>query len=188
MARSGEDSEVLGHYLLERGILTPLLSESSQLFVSVVTDQLQAVEAALESNGAAANQPFLVLQWSPETKAAVETAATSTGSVPKTSVTVKQRTLLMVAAHAGALRAVAALLNRGADPSRKGPDGMTAYEVRKAAAATTKQHEVSSRQTRLDTDCLADTSADGDHGRARRGRHRRGHDARRRVARLLQHA
>ncbi|CAD7698538.1 unnamed protein product [Ostreobium quekettii] len=47
----------------------------------------------------------------------------------KPAVTVKQRTLLMIAAFHGSMRVLSLLAVNGADPAVVSPDGMTAYEL-----------------------------------------------------------
>lgn len=138
MSRTNEESEVIGHYLVPAHgrPAQPLLHESTALFQDVISDKLVAVETAVESDVAKLNQFFLVLNWSSDAKgsgspeaqdSADATAASAAAS--KASVMVKQRTLLMIAAHAGSLRVLSYLLAKGAEPGRKAPDGITAYEV-----------------------------------------------------------
>lgn len=138
MARPNEDSEVIGHYLVPAHgrPAQPLLHESTVLFQDVVSDKLSSVEAAVEADIGKLDQFFLVLHWASDVKggsnSGVETGAEAldaNGASAKTSVMVKQRTLLMIAAHAGSLRVLAYLLARGAEPSRKSPDGLTTYDV-----------------------------------------------------------
>lgn len=146
MSRTNEESEVIGHYLVPAHgrPAQPLLHESTALFQDVISDKLVAVETAVESDVAKLNQFFLVLNWSSDAKgsgspeaqdSADATAASAAAS--KASVMVKQRTLLMIAAHAGSLRVLSYLLAKGAEPGRKAPDGITAYEM--ALAGDTSQ-------------------------------------------------
>lgn len=140
MARPSEDSEVIGHYLVPANgrPAQPLLHESSSLFVNVVSDKLSAVESVVEADTSKLQTFYLILHWasSPDgqgvtgsTQEACAGSLDAAAAAGRASVTVKQRTLLMVAAHSGSLRVLAYLLARGAEPSRKSPDGMTAYDV-----------------------------------------------------------
>ncbi|KXZ44734.1 hypothetical protein GPECTOR_63g59 [Gonium pectorale] len=138
MAHPNEASEVIGHYLVPAHgrPAQPLLHESTSLFQDVVSDKLSTVESAVEADADKLNQFFLILHWASDVKGASgpggEPAAESGdvgAAVGKASVMVKQRTLLMIAAHAGSLRVLAYLLARGAEPSRKSPDGLSAYDM-----------------------------------------------------------
>ncbi len=138
MSPTNEESEVIGHYLVPAHgrPAQPLLHESTALFQDVISDKLVAVENAVESDVAKLNQFFLVLNWGSDAKGSSSPdgqenadAAAATAAASKASVMVKQRTLLMIAAHAGSLRVLSYLLAKGAEPGRKAPDGITAYEV-----------------------------------------------------------
>ncbi|GFR42124.1 hypothetical protein Agub_g2967 [Astrephomene gubernaculifera] len=136
MAQQNE-SEVIGHYLIPAHgrPAQPLLHESTALFQDVVSDKLSTVESAIEADAGKLNQFFLILHWASDVKGGAGPspenvdAGDAGAAAAKASVTVKQRTLLMIAAHAGSLRVLAYLLARGAEPSRKSPDGLTAYDM-----------------------------------------------------------
>ena len=138
MARPNEESEVIGHYLVPAHgrPAQPLLHESTVIFQDVVSDKLSTVEVAVEADAGKLNQFFLILHWASDVKGGTGPGLDSGAEVldanaamAKASVMVKQRTLLMIAAHAGSLRVLSYLLSRGAEPSRKSPDGLTAYDV-----------------------------------------------------------
>ncbi|PNH10713.1 Zinc finger CCCH domain-containing protein 24 [Tetrabaena socialis] len=130
------ETEVIGHYLVPAAgrPAQPLLHESTSLFQAVVSDRLSKVESAVEADAAKLNQFFLVLHWASDVKGAcpeptAEPLDAAAAAAAKASVMVKQRSLLMIAAHAGSLRVLAYLLARGAEPGRKSPDGLTAYDM-----------------------------------------------------------
>jgi len=125
---SASDS-VFGHYVQQGNIWEPLLSESSPLFRAVVEDDARAVEADLGSDSASkVNNFYVLLYWGsrPNANANEQTNSEDGGKPP---VTVKQRTLLMIAAFHGSMRVLAMLAVNGADPGIVSPDGMTACEL-----------------------------------------------------------
>lgn len=125
---SASDS-VFGHYVQQGHIWEPLLSESSPLFRAVVEDDARAVEADLGSDAATkVNQFYVLLYWGSRPNATT-TEQTNTEDGGKPPVTVKQRTLLMIAAFHGSMRVLAMLAVNGADPGIVSPDGMTACEL-----------------------------------------------------------
>ncbi len=142
---------VLGHYSCVLGSpLQPLLAESSALFRAVVEDDLQAVCAwpSLEAESARMHN---VLHWTsmPEepqqqrtasgrsssagADAAPEGGPSGSRSGNKPVVTVKQRTLLALAAYHGSVKVLKLLLGaKGVDARLRMPDGQTAGTVRAA--------------------------------------------------------
>ena len=141
---SASDS-VFGHYVQQGQIWEPLLSESSPLFRAVVEDDAHAVEADLGTEPSAkVNQFYVLLYWGsrPDASSSATPEQTNTQGedAVKPPVTVKQRTLLMIAAFHGSMRVLSLLAISGADPGIVSPDGMTAcdlaYSSRRPEAAT----------------------------------------------------
>lgn len=125
--------QVFGHMMQAGKGWKPLLPESSSLFCDVVGDRLGAVEAVLELDAGKLHALFLVLHWADASagEAGKDAAASGgeAGGAARATVAVKHRSLLMMAAQSGSLRVLAYLLAKGAEPSRKAPDGLTAYDV-----------------------------------------------------------
>lgn len=115
-------ASVLGHFsVLNGSSYQPLLPESSPLFCAVVNDDLATVEAQLASEPAIARRVYNVLEWS------------SDGSKPEqtdsSSICVKLRTLLGIAALSNAQGVARLLLQHGSDPLASPGDGMTPLAV-----------------------------------------------------------
>jgi ankyrin repeat protein len=123
----GAGDGVLGHFSVLNGkSYQALLPESSPLFCAVVSDNCELLETELSADPGIALRVYNVLEWS------------SDGSKPEqgtdsSSITVKVRTLLHVAALAGAQGVAQLLLSRGADPLAKSSDGQTPVSVRSPA-------------------------------------------------------
>ncbi|CAD7700682.1 unnamed protein product [Ostreobium quekettii] len=127
---SGSDS-VFGHYIQQAASWEPLLSESSALFRAVVEDDAAHVEAEIGADAARVNAFYVLLHWGSQPQGGAggkEEAPGGDGSM-KPAVTVKQRTLLMIAAFHGSMRVLSLLAVNGADPAVVSPDGMTSYEL-----------------------------------------------------------
>eukprot|EP00210_Caulerpa_lentillifera_P004496 g4290.t1 len=129
-AMNASDS-VFGHYVQQGHLWEPLLSESSPLFRAIVNDDARVVEAELEPDSTKANQFFVLLYWGsrPTSPEATSTVQTPSEDGTKPAVTVKRRTLLMIAAFHGSMRVLALLAVNGADPATVSPDGLTAYQL-----------------------------------------------------------
>jgi hypothetical protein len=124
----GATDGVLGHFSVLNGkSYQALLPESSPLFVAVVTNDVEALSKELSTDPGIALRVYNVLEWS------------SDGSKPEqtdsSSISVKLRSLLHVAALAGAQGVAQLLLSRGADPLAKSSDGNTPATVRLSAPA-----------------------------------------------------
>jgi hypothetical protein len=131
---------VFGHYISKDGALQPVLQESSELFAAIVGDSIAKVEEEFEPGPySRLNQLMPVLYWGSNTEPKADTTPNEASA--STSVAVKSRTLVMLASFHGSLRVLSYLLSKGADPTIKSPDGLTAYDVsaapppRAAAAA-----------------------------------------------------
>eukprot|EP00210_Caulerpa_lentillifera_P005105 g4877.t1 len=124
---------VFGHYVQQGNLWEPLLSESSPLFQAIVNDDANTVEADLGTDSSKANQFYVLLYWG--SRPANTTSSSSTEHPNqsedglKPAVSVKQRTLLMIAAFHGSMRVLALLAVNGADPATVSPDGLTAYQL-----------------------------------------------------------
>lgn len=126
---SGSDS-VFGHYIQQASTWEPLLSESSALFRAVVEDDAATVEAEIGADTARVNAFYVLLYWGSQPQNGQSKGEEGSTEVSmKPAVTVKQRTLLMIAAFHGSMRVLSLLAVNGADPALASPDGMTAYEV-----------------------------------------------------------
>ncbi len=130
------EDAVLGHYSVvgASGLLQPLLSESSSLFVAVVEDNAAAVQSALTTE--AARGMHNVLYWTSveEQPSAAATEEPASSGQPRPSVSVKQRSLLMLAAYhavgSGNLGVLKLLLSTpGVDPRQQAADNVSALTV-----------------------------------------------------------
>jgi hypothetical protein len=114
---------VLGHFSVLNGQnYQPLLPESSALFCAVVKDDTAALEKQLAQDPALSKRQFNVLEWSSDGKPE---------STDSSSISVKQRHLLHIAALSNAVGVAQLLLAHGADPLVASPDGLTPLQVRK---------------------------------------------------------
>ena len=125
---SGSDS-VFGHYIQQANTWEPLLSESSALFRAVVEDDAANVEAEIGVDTSRVNAFYVLLYWGSQPQNGQSKEEVSNEVSMKPAVTVKQRTLLMIAAFHCSMRVLSLLAVNGADPALASPDGMTAYEV-----------------------------------------------------------
>jgi hypothetical protein len=126
---------VFGHYISKDGALQPVLQESSELFAAIVGDAIARVEDEFEPGPYnRLNQLMPVLYWGSNTEPKADTTPNEASA--STSVAVKSRTLVMLASFHGSLRVLSYLLSKGADPTVKSPDGLTAYDVSSGAAPT----------------------------------------------------
>lgn len=129
MAAAAADGVVFGHYIHSQdGSWKPVLSESSELFKAIVSDAITQVEEEFEP--ARLNSFFTLLYWGSNQ---VEKADTKDAS---TNVSVKHRTLVMLAAFHGSMRVLSFLLSKGGDPGLTSPDGLNAYDVSACMATT----------------------------------------------------
>ena len=134
--------QVFGHMMQQGKGWKALLPESSSLFCDVAGDKLLGVESVVDADTSKLHSLFLILHWASDGSApgaAAEQEAEPAGdagspgaNAARASVNVKHRSLLMIAAYHGSLRVLAYLLAKGAEPSKKAPDGLTAYDVSKA--------------------------------------------------------
>lgn len=127
------DQEVIGHYVPGQGgaDFTPALSQSSELFRSLVADDLTSFEKHVGSLGSFNSGSWhTVLYWS--------AAADGQGSEPK--VEAKFRTLAMLATQHGSVRVLSYLLSRGSCPTDKAKDGADCYLVSVLQAWPTLGH------------------------------------------------
>jgi hypothetical protein len=116
------DQEVIGHYVPGQGgaDFAPALHQSSELFRSLVADDLTSFEKHVGSLGSFNSGSWhTVLYWS--------AAADGQGSEPK--VEAKSRTLAMLATQHGSVRVLSYLLSRGSCPTDKAKDGADCYLV-----------------------------------------------------------
>lgn len=109
-----DGSVCIGHYVSAADGWAPALEQSTDLFRAVVADDISRFEAHADGLTAA----HKVLYWSHNKK-----------------VEVKSRTLAMLATQHGALRVLAALLAKGANPKLASDDGLSCYEVRRPPRA-----------------------------------------------------
>lgn len=122
MSQSGVLGIYLAHTSTQGSQLSPALQQSTELFKALVSDDLNAFESALGS--ASTNTWHTVLYVS---------GADEEGAAPK--VEAKSRTLSMLAIQHNALRVLAFLLSKGADPGLLSADGLSAYQVCKLGEA-----------------------------------------------------
>lgn len=134
-AQAALPDAVFGHYLAAGEKLSPLLPESSSLFRALVSDSVHTVESEVEADSSKISSFFLVLHWSaPDSAPANEAqpegeAKPAEAPAPAAAVNPKHRTLLQLACSHGSLRVISYLLLKGAEPTLKSPDGLTAYDV-----------------------------------------------------------
>lgn len=113
---------VFGHYVHKKGESKwePLIEQSRELFRAVVADDHMRVEEEVKADPSKAKACFILLYWG---------GAAGDGDSSKTNVTVKQRTLLMLAAYHGCMRVVSTLVMNGAVPGQLSVDGLDAYQM-----------------------------------------------------------
>lgn len=116
---------VFGHYVHKKGDSKwePLVDQSRELFRAVVADDHLRVEEEVKADPSKAKAVFILLYWGGNGGDA------QNGEAAKTNVTVKQRSLLMLAAYHGCLRVVSTLVMNGAMPGQLSADGLNAYQV-----------------------------------------------------------
>lgn len=112
---------VFGHYVHKKTgeRWEPLVEQSRELFRAVVADDHLRVEKEIKADPGKAKASYILLYW----------GGGESGEAAKANVTVKQRTLLMLAAYHGCMRVVSTLVMNGAMPAQMSADGQDAYKV-----------------------------------------------------------
>lgn len=116
---------VFGHYVHKKAgeRWEPLVDQSRELFRAVVADDHLRVGKEIKADPGKAKASYILLYWG-------GAAGGEGGEAAKANVTVKQRTLLMLAAYHGCMRVVSTLVMNGAVPGQVSADGQDAYKVR----------------------------------------------------------
>lgn len=117
-------ASIFAHYIQKGDTWEPLLSESHSLFRAILEDDYLEVQKEVQSDPGSVQALYDVLYWGHN-----GVSACSPDDTLLPSVSIKQRTLLMLAATHGCLSVVTTLIVNGAVSRQLSPDGVSAYQV-----------------------------------------------------------